>query len=169
MTASMRRSTHGIRVKRLPRGSSSSGSSEPRGLVRGHFQSVESADLLEVPGMSTGSLNVPGPDGGPVATREVRLVALLRDAGRSPRSRGAVGARRSRRLLSLRDTACRSAERRKGGVGMPDLKQVHIGYVICRYKRTQPRGRLCLSAAECVSSRVLSYPAVRPLAPPFKE
>src|SRR4051794_28846367 len=31
--------------------------------------------------------------------------ADLRDQGRGPRSRGAVGARRSRRLLTLRDTA----------------------------------------------------------------
>jgi ketosteroid isomerase-like protein len=36
----------------------------------------------------------------PVAGREVRLVAQLRHARRSPRGRGAVGARRSRRLLS---------------------------------------------------------------------
>src|ERR1044071_5487243 len=40
-----------------------------------------------------------------MAAREVRLVAHLRDAGRSPPSRGAFGARRSRRLLNLRDTA----------------------------------------------------------------
>jgi hypothetical protein len=53
---------------------------------------------------------------GSVAAREVRPVALLRDASRSPRSRGAVGARRSRRFLSLRDTASQSAERHKGGV-----------------------------------------------------
>jgi hypothetical protein len=40
--------------------------------------------------------------GSTVAAREMRVVARLRHAGRSPRSRGAVGARRSRRLLSLR-------------------------------------------------------------------
>ena len=48
-------------------------------------------------------------------------------ASRSPRSRGAVGARRSRRLLSLRDTA-------------RAMSQENVEIVRGRYRRVQPRG-----------------------------
>src|SRR4029079_4940250 len=55
--------------------------------------------------------------------------AHLRDKGRGPRSRRPVGARRSRRLLSLRDTA-RAMSRNDARIEMPRAVRVLAGAVL---------------------------------------
>ena len=62
-----------------------------RGAHRGKGSGVLSADMHYVCAFRDGQDRLPAES--------------FRDPARSPRSRGAVGARRSRRLLSLRDTA----------------------------------------------------------------